>query len=151
MIVLPDTKTFDSNIRLVQLVGGVTKVNMLKVCDKLDLYVSPNLKKDETARRVAQELLDSSIEILSSLNKINNTQKYSIECRIHRVSDKYFRIIIQKNKTSLGWFFYASFLINFKKYFYSLFLDNKKKPPDWEALDHSINDCCFRRLEHHQI
>lgn len=30
MIVLPDTKTFDSSIRLVQLVGGVTKVNMLK-------------------------------------------------------------------------------------------------------------------------
>ncbi len=69
MIVLPDTKTFDSSIRLVQLVGGVTKVNMLKVCDKLDLYVSPNLKKDETGRRVAQELLDSPIEILSNLNK----------------------------------------------------------------------------------
>lgn len=69
MIVLPDTNTFDSSIRLVQLVGGVTKVNMLKVCDKLDLYVSPNLKKDETARRVAQELLDSPIEILSNLNK----------------------------------------------------------------------------------
>ena len=69
MIVLPDTKTFDSSIRLVQLVGGVTKVNMLKVCDSLDLYVSPNLKKDETARRVAQELLNSPIEILSNLNK----------------------------------------------------------------------------------
>lgn len=69
MIVLPDTKTFDSSIRLVQLVGGVTKVNMLKVCDKLDLYVSPNLKKEETERRVAQELLDSPIEILSNLNK----------------------------------------------------------------------------------
>lgn len=69
MIVLPDTKTFDSSIRLVQLVGGVTKANMLKVCDKLDLYVSPNLKKDETARRVAQELLNSPIEILSNLNK----------------------------------------------------------------------------------
>ena len=69
MIVLPDTTTYDSSIRLVQLVGGATKVNMLKVCDKLDLYVSPNLKKDETARRVAQELLDSPIEILSNLNK----------------------------------------------------------------------------------
>ena len=46
MIVLPDTKTLDSSIRLVQLVGGVTKVKMLKVSDKLDLYVSPNLKKD---------------------------------------------------------------------------------------------------------
>ena len=39
------------------------------MCDKLDLYVSPNLKKDEAARRVAQELLDSPIEILSNLNK----------------------------------------------------------------------------------
>lgn len=42
---------------------------MLKEYDKHDLYVSPNLKKDETARRVAQELLDSPIEILSNLNK----------------------------------------------------------------------------------
>ena len=31
MIVLPDTTTYDSSIRLIQLVGGVTKVNMLKV------------------------------------------------------------------------------------------------------------------------
>lgn len=69
MIVLPDTKTFDSSIRLVQLVGGVTKAEMLKVCNKLDLYVSPNLRKEETIRRVAQELLDSPIEILSNLNK----------------------------------------------------------------------------------
>lgn len=69
MIVLLYTTTIYSSIRLVQLVGGVTKVNMLKVYDKLDLYVSPNLKKDETARRVAQELLDSPIEILSNLNK----------------------------------------------------------------------------------
>ena len=69
MIVLPDTTTFDSSIRLVQLVAGVTKANMLKVCNKLDLYVSPNLKKDETARRIAQEQLDSPIEILIKLNK----------------------------------------------------------------------------------
>lgn len=69
MIVLPDTTAFDSSIRLVQLVRGAIKAEMLKVCDKLDLYVSPNLKKDETARRVAQELLDSPIEILSNLNK----------------------------------------------------------------------------------
>ena len=37
MLVLPDTTTFDSSIRLIQLVGGSPKVNMLKVCDKLDL------------------------------------------------------------------------------------------------------------------
>lgn len=34
MIVLPDTTTYDSSMRLVQLVGSTTKVNMLKVCDK---------------------------------------------------------------------------------------------------------------------
>lgn len=37
MIVLPNTKTFDSSIRLVQLVGGVTKAEMLEVRNKLDL------------------------------------------------------------------------------------------------------------------
>lgn len=42
---------------------------MLKACDKLDLYVSPNLKKDETARRIALEMLDNPIEFLSLLNK----------------------------------------------------------------------------------
>lgn len=42
---------------------------MLKACDKLDLYVSPNLKKDETVRRIAQEILDNPIEILSRLYK----------------------------------------------------------------------------------
>lgn len=30
---------------------------MLKIYDKLDQYVSPNLKKDETAHRVAQDKL----------------------------------------------------------------------------------------------
>ena len=37
MIVLPDTKTFDSSIRLVQLVGGVTKVNSKR--PKTDLVI----------------------------------------------------------------------------------------------------------------
>lgn len=46
MIVLPDTTTFGSCIRLVQPVWEQSKVNMLKIYDKLDLYVSPNLKKD---------------------------------------------------------------------------------------------------------
>lgn len=35
MIVLPDTKTFDSSMRLMQLVEGVTKAEILEVCDKL--------------------------------------------------------------------------------------------------------------------
>ena len=69
MIVIPNKNFTADSIRLVQLLNSTTKVNMLKACDKLDLYVSPNLKKDETARRIAQEMLDNPIEILGRLNK----------------------------------------------------------------------------------
>ena len=69
MITIPNKNFTADSIRLVQLLNSTTKVNMLKACDKLDLYVSPNLKKDETARRIAQEMLDNPIEILSRLNK----------------------------------------------------------------------------------
>ena len=69
MIVIPNKNFTADSIRVVQLLTSTTKVNMLKACDKLDLYVSPNLKKDETARRIAQEMLDNPIKILSRLNK----------------------------------------------------------------------------------
>ena len=69
MIVIPNKNFTADSIRLVQLLNSTTTVNMLKACDKLDLYVSPNLKKDETARRIAQEMLDNPIEILGRLNK----------------------------------------------------------------------------------
>ena len=39
------------NVSLAQILNSTTKVNMLTVCKKFDLYVSPNLKKDEIARR----------------------------------------------------------------------------------------------------
>ena len=69
MIAIPNKNFTADNIRLVQLLNSPTKVNMLKACDKLDLYVSPNLKKDETYRRIAQEMLYNPIGILSRLNK----------------------------------------------------------------------------------
>jgi hypothetical protein len=53
MITIKDT-TFTSDISLAAILGVMTKAEMLKICDKLELYVSPNLKKDETARRVAR-------------------------------------------------------------------------------------------------
>ena len=46
-----------------------TKTDMLKICKTLDLYVSPNLKKDETARRLASEILHHPINVLSQLCK----------------------------------------------------------------------------------
>ncbi len=42
---------------------------MLKVCKTLDLYVSPNLKKDVTAQRLADEMLSEPCSILHQLCK----------------------------------------------------------------------------------
>ncbi len=62
-------KTFTSNISLEAILNVMTKVEMLKICDKLELYVSPNLKKAETARRVASEILNNPDDVLHVLNK----------------------------------------------------------------------------------
>ena len=69
MITIPNTNYKASDIQLAQILNSTTKVNMLTVLKKFDLYASPNLKKDETSRRVAAEVLDNPIEILSRLNK----------------------------------------------------------------------------------
>lgn len=69
MITLPDKTRTSTDISLEQIFNCTTKDNMLKVCKKFDLYVSPNLKKEETARRISNELLDNPLEILSRLSK----------------------------------------------------------------------------------
>jgi hypothetical protein len=68
MITLPN-KDYTSNIPLQTILSVMTKVEMLDICKKLDLYVSPNQRKEETARRVAQALLDSPVSIASALCK----------------------------------------------------------------------------------
>lgn len=68
MITIANT-TFTSNISLSAILNVKTKVEMLEICKKLDLYVSPNIKKDETARRLATAILDNPIEVLSRLCK----------------------------------------------------------------------------------
>lgn len=60
---------FTSDLSLASILSVKTKADMLKICEKLDLYVSPNLKKEETARRIAQEILHHPINILSQLCK----------------------------------------------------------------------------------
>ena len=69
MITIPNINFKADGVSLAKILNSTTKVNMLKVCKKFDLYVSPNLKKDETARRIALEVLDNPIEILSRLSK----------------------------------------------------------------------------------
>lgn len=70
MVTIPN-KTYTANaIHLSQILGSTKKVNMLKVCKKFDLYVSPNIKKEETARRIANEIIYNPIEIISRLSKV---------------------------------------------------------------------------------
>ncbi len=68
MIAIKDTH-FTSDINLADMLMVRTKEYMLDTCKKLDLYVSPNLKKEETARRIAQEILDNPLAVLCSLSK----------------------------------------------------------------------------------
>lgn len=70
MVTLPDKSYTADSITLSQILGSTTKANMLKACTKFDLYVSPNLKKDETARRIAAELVSNPIEIVTRLSKV---------------------------------------------------------------------------------
>ena len=105
MITLPN-KTYTSDaIHLFQILGSTTKVNMLKVCKKFDLYVSPNLKKDETARRIANEVIDNPIEIISRLSKVelqildefvkgdDSTYVVRKERKIPYILQKYFMVV----------------------------------------------------------
>lgn len=68
MVTLPDT-TFTSSMPLSEVLEVMTKAKILSICKKLDLYVSPNVKKSETARRLAEEMLDQPLVILCTLCK----------------------------------------------------------------------------------
>lgn len=68
MITIKNTD-FTSNISLASILMVRTKKYMLDTCKKLDLYVSPNLKKEETAWRIAQEILNNPLAVLCSLSK----------------------------------------------------------------------------------
>ena len=50
MVTISNTD-FKSNVSLASILAVMTKAEMLSICRKLDLYVSPNLKKDETASK----------------------------------------------------------------------------------------------------
>lgn len=66
MITIKNT-SFTSDLPLSSILVTQTKVKVLKVVEKLGLYVSPNLKKEETVRRAARELLDNPTAILDDL------------------------------------------------------------------------------------
>lgn len=68
MVTISNTP-FNPDLSLVSILSVMTKIEMLNICKKLDLYVSPNLKKEVTARRVAQEILCKPLQVLEQLCK----------------------------------------------------------------------------------
>ena len=68
MITIHDT-SFTSNIDLAKLLAIMSKEKLAKISDKLDFYVSKNIKKEEMARRLAYAMLDAPDNILLQLSK----------------------------------------------------------------------------------
>ena len=68
MISIPDS-SYTSDLKLSDILYTMTKAEMLKTCNTLDLYVSPNLNKDKTSDRLADEILRNPTTVLCSLNK----------------------------------------------------------------------------------
>lgn len=60
---------FKSNMSLSSLFNATTKDNIVRIITKLDEYISPNLKKDETARRAASIILHDPRLVLDDLSK----------------------------------------------------------------------------------
>lgn len=68
MVTIPNTD-FKSNIPLADVLYCKTKESMLKIANRLDLYVSPNIAKAKMAIRLADAMLSNPIEIVSRLSK----------------------------------------------------------------------------------
>ena len=115
MITIPNEAFKANSIHLSQILHSTTKVEMLKVCKKFDLYVSPNLKKDETARRVAAEVVYNPIEILSRLSKTelqivdefvkgdDDTYVIRKERKTPYILQKYYLVVTYCDKTTGEW------------------------------------------------
>lgn len=68
MITIKNTG-FTSDVHLSSILRVMTKEQMQKISKTLDLYVSPNIKKDEMAQRLASEILANPINVLCQLSK----------------------------------------------------------------------------------
>lgn len=68
MITIKDTH-FTSDVSLASMLMVRTKERMLDIGKKLGLYVSPNLKKDETVHRIARGILAPPCRIVQPEQK----------------------------------------------------------------------------------
>ena len=68
MITIENTE-FKSVIKLSTVLNVLTKDKIVAIITKLDEYISPNLKKDVTAVRAADIILEDPMLVLEDLNK----------------------------------------------------------------------------------
>jgi len=68
MITIKNTN-LKSDISLSSILSVLTKQKILKIIDRTGEYISPNLKKDETARRAAAIMLDYPQSVLDAISK----------------------------------------------------------------------------------
>lgn len=68
MVTIKD-KSFKSAQKLSSILYVMKKDALLKIANRLDFYVSPNITKDKIASRLAASMLAEPIEIVSRLSK----------------------------------------------------------------------------------
>ena len=68
MITINNTE-FTSEIQLASLLVVMSKDEISKISDKLDFYVSKNIKKVEMARRLAEAILETPENVILQLSK----------------------------------------------------------------------------------
>lgn len=68
-LIITDDPQQSTDIELYQIYVAMTKEQLLKIAKKLDLWVSPNYSKQKTAEMLADQVLDSPIEVVTRLAK----------------------------------------------------------------------------------
>lgn len=84
-ITIPN-KDFKSTIKLADILYVKTKEDLLKIANRLDYWISPNVTKAKIDQRLAASILDEPLEVVSRLSK---TELLLLEELIEVGPDKY--------------------------------------------------------------
>lgn len=93
MVTIKD-KSFKSAQKLSSILYVMKKDALLKIANRLDFYVSPNITKDKIASRLAASMLAEPIEIVSRLSK---TELLLLEELINAGPDTYLEKKLRKS------------------------------------------------------
>ena len=93
MVTIKD-RSFKSAQKLSSILYIMKKDALLKIANRLDFYVSPNVTKDEVATRLAASMLTEPIEIVSRLSK---TELLFLEELINAGPDTYVEKKLRKS------------------------------------------------------